>query len=293
MIVDMLIRIRNRYHPLFYFRRYRLLQVVIRLFDIPVAIGFPGIRHKVYVSLSKNLSWVLSAGGAGEERERVNFGRLVALARPEVFFDVGANVGLYSFLFRSLVPGGSVTMFEPDPANAKLIKKTINNEFLDDLRLETVAVSDKCAVLDFFSDPLTGATGSLKAGQDGQFFVTRHHASAPKILKVQTRTLDEVCQTARPPDFIKIDVEGAELDVLKGAIGILLNGSPMIFFECSAMARDVAAFLQDFGYILFDFRDLRRIAEPVHNNLALHRIRHVKVIQTLALQPDGASDVIL
>src|SRR5277367_4965358 len=117
--------IRNRYHPLFYFRKSRAFQELTRLMDIPVAIRFPEVSHRVCVSLSKNLSWVLSGGKAGEEDERRNFTTLLRAGRFRTFIDVGANVGLYGFMFRSLVADSSVIMIEPDSDNAELIRKTL------------------------------------------------------------------------------------------------------------------------------------------------------------------------
>jgi hypothetical protein len=133
--MNLLSWIRERYHPLFYLRRFSAFQKLTRFLDVPLAIRFPYISHPVYVSLSKNLSFVLSGGAAGEERERQHFVELVQLGGFSRFFDVGANIGLYGFMFRTIVKNGVVVMFEPDDANARLIRRTIARAALREVQL--------------------------------------------------------------------------------------------------------------------------------------------------------------
>src|SRR6266700_1623227 len=157
-----LLSIRERYHPLFHLRKVRAFQRFTHYVDIPVAIRFLPVRHRVYVSLSKNLSWVLSGGKAGEEREREHFVALVKRAEFHRFLDVGANIGLYGFIFRTIVHNGSVTMVEPDEDNANLIRRTIASSRGGDINLVQAAVSDSSGTVTFYKDDLSGATGSIE-----------------------------------------------------------------------------------------------------------------------------------
>lgn len=275
---SLVLAIRDRYHPLFHLRKFRAFQVLTRHLDIPVAIRIPAIDHKVVVSLSKNLSLVLSGGGAGEEQERDNFQKLVSLGGFRRFFDVGANVGLYGFMFRNRVPGSAVTLFEPDPANARLLRRTIDGSGVKDVALVCAAVADKPGEVTFHQDSLSGATGSIRNDIAGGLFVRRHHNLAPAQITVAAVKLDSVATPGSEPDFIKIDVEGAELQVLRGARSLIATHQPAIFFECDQNDIPVRNFLVQNGYEVLDFVTMQPVEKLAHNNLALHRVRHAAIL---------------
>ena len=73
--------IRNRFHPIFHLRKWALFRQATILLDIPIAIHFEDVVHPVYVSLSKNLSLILTGGGAGEEKRA---GQLMASQRRKI-----------------------------------------------------------------------------------------------------------------------------------------------------------------------------------------------------------------
>jgi FkbM family methyltransferase len=278
---SLLIAIRNKYHPLFYLRKYHFFQRLTALFNIPVAIAFPDIPHRVFVSLSRNLAWVISQGSAGEERERSNFAQLLRRGCFESFFDVGANVGVYGFMFRGLVPKGSVTMFEPDPDNATLIRRTLAQQDFSNVRLFEVAASDGAGSVSFLKDELSGSTGAISnGGRIGESFVERHHGAAPRDICVQCITLDDAASIVGDPDFVKIDVEGAEAAVFEGAQSLVARAKPAIFFECDSDVAKTAVlrFLGNAGYVVLDFESLRPVDRLGHNNLALHSVKHKAII---------------
>jgi len=272
---NLMLLLRDRFHPLFHLRRFSVFQAATRLLDVPVAIRFREVSHPVYVSLSKNLSWVLSGGGAAEEGERANFVWLVKLAGFRRFLDVGANIGLYGFMFSSAAGGASVTMLEPDRANADLIRKTIAASKLDSKVVEAAA-SDESGTLTFYKDDLTGATGSLVRASDNAFIAIHHH-QAPAAVSVRAITLDELCPLASP-DFIKIDVEGAELKVLRGCERTLKLSRPPLMFECDQNQEAVHDLLRSHGYVFFDMETLEPADAIPHNCLALHSVRHAGII---------------
>jgi Methyltransferase FkbM domain len=92
------------------------------------------------------------------------------------------------------------------------------------------AVSDESCTLTFYKDNLTGSTGSLVHSGDDSFIASYHYQS-PLAVSVSAVTLDELCQVDSP-DFIKIDVEGAELKVLRGGEAVLSRSHPALMFEC-------------------------------------------------------------
>jgi FkbM family methyltransferase len=271
--------LREKYHPLFHLRQNRLFQHLTRFADVPIAINFPEISYPVYVSLSKNLSWVLSSGEAGETGERDHFKQLVDIGGFRRFFDVGANIGLYGFMFNCIVPDGTVTMIEPDEDNVGLIRRTLTRSALERIEVLQAAVSDKPGFLPFYKDELSGATGCLR--QDGDLtFVEFHHRKTPRQATVKCVTLESLCIRG-DPDFVKIDVEGAELRVLTGAEKVISRAHPALFFECDKDQGKVHNFLKALGYTFYDFSSMQVSDSVTHNTLALHASTHGKIIDQI------------
>lgn len=142
---------------------------------------------------------------------------LEALIAPgSVVYDVGAHVGFYTLLFSELVgPAGQVVAFEPNPRNVAYLKKHLEINGITNARVVEAAASDFTGMA-AFADDSTSFTGRL---------------SSRGSLEVSAVTLDEFvqCEDAPKPDYIKIDVEGAELSVLHGARGLLTGRRPMVF----------------------------------------------------------------
>jgi len=277
-MTGLMMLIREKYHPIYRLRRYRSFQALTRLTDVPVSIRIYPIEHPICVSLSKNLALVLSGGRAGEERERKNYIEITKRGGFKSFLDIGANVGLYGFLFHSLISDSEVTMIEPDARNAALIRRTISRFGISGVNLIEAAASEKAGTASFFKDDVSGATGSLKRG-GADYFISSHHHASPEKIAVRCISVDEL--PGMEPDFIKMDVEGAELDALKGARNLIHRSQPALFFECDANQEAVKDFLADYGYIFFDFASLQPVEVIPHNCLALHPSQHGKIIESI------------
>ncbi|HEX2166776.1 MAG TPA: FkbM family methyltransferase [Longimicrobiales bacterium] len=148
-------------------------------------------------------------------------------------FDVGAHVGYYTLLSAVLTgPRGRVFAFEPNPVNHTFLQRHVTLNRLANVTVENAAVSDRNGTAAFAFGTGSG-TGRLDAGGK---------------LEVRTLRLDDFCraQDVRP-GFIKIDVEGAELHVLRGAAENIEAHHPVIFLsthgpqvhsECLAWLRE-------------------------------------------------------
>ena len=132
-----------------------------------------------------------------------------------VFYDIGANVGFYTLLASKLVDSGKVFAFEPAPRNLAYLRRHLELNSCSNVEVLAFAVSDKNGVTGFEVEP-SGLVGHLS--NDGS-------------IKVQTLTLDSLVQAGRilPPDYIKMDIEGAELIALQGASETIQRYQPMIF----------------------------------------------------------------
>lgn len=138
--------------------------------------------------------------------------------------DVGANVGLYSHLFAWAVgPGGRVTAFEPDPVLCAAAETSIRANRLSNITVHRIALGDKpgCGHLNrgFFN------SGDNRLMADGQGPVEANAIDA------QVCALDDVLDDG-PVDFVKIDVQGGEVNVLRGmAKTIEANPRLQLFVE--------------------------------------------------------------
>ena len=143
------------------------------------------------------------------------------LGPSDVFYDIGSNTGLFAIDFAKRYPGLTAYAFEPQPSLAAHIRRSIElNQMTTVTCIET-----------------------MLGAQDGNasLYLTSHaiHASiAPREdsfqeLKLPIRRLDGLVEagTCEPPTLIKIDVEGSELAVLRGAHDLLREHTPCVVFE--------------------------------------------------------------
>jgi FkbM family methyltransferase len=160
------------------------------------------------------------------------------VARGSIFYDVGANAGLYTLLASGCVGGGRVYAFEPVPANVACLRKHVELNHLDNVTILDFAVSDHTH-LSGFALGITCADGRLSSQGD---------------LAVQTITLDGLIQEqkAPPPNFIKMDIEGEEFRALLGARECFARCRPELFLATHGknVHEDCCRLLQSWHYEL-------------------------------------------
>jgi FkbM family methyltransferase len=162
----------------------------------------------------------------------------VRAVRPgDVVYDLGANVGYYSLAAaRRVGPHGRVIAFEPLPDVADVLERHLAVNGIRNVTVERCAVSDEDGEAWF--DPGVGsAYGRL---------------SETGRIRVPTVSLDRFCAVRGLPlpNVVKIDVEGAELQALRGAVGILRRARPrvMLSLHTAEMQRECPALLASLGY---------------------------------------------
>jgi FkbM family methyltransferase len=140
---------------------------------------------------------------------------LRALRPGDVVWDVGANIGLYTLLAGQKVgPGGRVIAWEPNPVTFQLLEK----------HLEANGLQERCrAIRGAIHD---GGTAEVQFRLETQPTISRISLNAPEgaveVVTVPARSLDAWCgELDRLPGVLKIDVEGAEVLVLRGAKRLL------------------------------------------------------------------------
>jgi FkbM family methyltransferase len=183
------------------------------------------------------------------------------IAPGACIYDVGANVGFFSaFAARLAGPGGHVVAFEPVAAVAAIAH-------------ETAQRSDLADRIDVRAQAVGADEGSVRMhvvarGGVWSHVADRHpHPETVATIDVPQTTLDAVVAAGeRPPDVIKLDVEGAEVAVLRGAAHVLAAHRPAIVCELHGTNAEVADLLEDAGYALesLDSAGAMRDAGPSH-----------------------------
>jgi len=251
---------------LFYLRKSRLLR---KLWHVPVTIPvkWDGTHFTIYADLFRNINFVVHRRWLGERDEQRTFASLIKRYGVQSFWDVGANIGFYSLIFLQNNPQGTVRAFEPDSRNLALLRKTQKRNALA-MTIIDAAVGNKIGSAPFYVDDITGATGSLVESN----FIQEQYGHGPPERVVLTTTLDEQLKTG-VPDFVKIDVEGADLEVLQGAATMLKTYHPIVMFEATATTwAQTSALLKDNGYQLFSASTGQKLEDGTrsYNVLALH-----------------------
>lgn len=242
----MLTRLREAWHPLHLLRSSSAFtEHVSPRLDFTVRTRLAEIEWPIYVRLMRNFSYVVGRRLL-EPGPTALMDVLLTRFRPRVFWDVGANVGFYSWFFLSRVAGGRALLLEPEPENLVLLEKTIRRAGLAGATCLPIAASDAVGQSVFRRDPVSGATGGL-AGS-GEAFITRHYGLEPPTISVPTTTLDELMRGSLPPGLLKVDVEGGELAVFRGAENLIREHGPPILFELTRDRSEVLEFLTEHGY---------------------------------------------
>jgi len=143
-------------------------------------------------------------------------------------FDIGANVGFFSLLAARLVStSGRVTAFEADPEIAERLRENV-------ARNEGMPISVEQKAVWSSSSPVYFARADAAVSPDrGWGYVINNDAerSAPGTIRVEAISVDEYVRKSGAPDFIKCDVEGAEVEVFRGADKLLNERAPIILCE--------------------------------------------------------------
>ncbi len=152
--------------------------------------------------------------GSYEYAKRLVFERTVS--EGGVVYDVGAHVGFYTLLASVLVgPRGRVFAFEPFAANLVYLREHLRLNRIENVTVFQAAVSNTCGTALFDEGP-TSSTG---------------HMSPSGKLQVETIAIDELVSRGElpAPNYIKMDIEGAEALALSGASSTLAQFHPTIF----------------------------------------------------------------
>ncbi|MEL7169937.1 MAG: FkbM family methyltransferase, partial [Bacteroidota bacterium] len=210
-----------------------------------------GLTYKVPIEAARGLRGMLL--GQEIEHERELYQRILALIPPDsVVFDVGAHLGEFSVTAHNSGKARRIVAFEANPITAAQLRGVVAANMLDAVEVEEGAVGEKAGTLTFNVRGNSADSGVTSARK------TRTQSASFYETEVQVRALDEfVMSSGIVPDFVKIDVEGFEVPVLRGAEQTLRAHKPIVCVEVHP--RDLAAlgynvdtvrdFLTELGYV--------------------------------------------
>lgn len=255
-------------HPVTRLAR-RILGLVIRGITIQLdgLVLTGSVRHRGYL-------WQLQDGTHGAYMARLFRGVL----RPGmVVCDIGAHIGYYSLLAAQCIgPGGKVFAFEPDPASFTFLTRNVEaNHFASSIVIPIPkAVSDRSGYMPFYLHEDDRTRSSL-------FW---HEEGAPHIL-VECVSLDDFFADTGRVDVIKMDIEGGELQALKGMERTLArSGTVTMFVECNHKALQAAGgdawqlvtMLRHMGFTVQVIDEKAMELRPVSSEL--DRIKYVNLL---------------
>ncbi len=204
---------------------------------------FDHVTYTVRNGLNKGLR---RRGGLGwipreQENPEIRFWKSVDLAN-KVVYDIGAFHGLLTLYFARTAR--LVAAFEPNLRNRSRLNENVRLNSLSNVLVRAYGLSSEAKLAEMSFDPLTPGMASLDRGM----------AVGEERETIELRRLDDE-QGLEAPDFIKIDVEGFELEVLKGATRTL-SRRPDLFLEMHGAdledkkrrASAIAEYLWELGY---------------------------------------------
>ncbi len=172
------------------------------------------------------------AGRFGPPEDEATAAVLAAVAaRSRTIFDIGANVGRYAwFLQRHASSRSMLFALEPHPVAARLLRSAVGASPRCMVLEVAAADRDEIAELVVPDDPFGTPVSALA------WVRSQRGGKDRRVLRIATRRIDGLIGdgtiSVTDPVFMKIDVEGAEGRVLRGAAGLLRRHRPVIYFEC-------------------------------------------------------------
>lgn len=174
-------------------------------------------------------------------------------------YDIGAGYGYHTLFLSRVLDGGKVISFEPNPSSLEILWAAVADNAVQNVEVVEVGVGTHTGSV-IFKPGAISLHGRIVRGSSN---VRDGDLSA--LTTIPMMSLDEFVFDRRnpPPDLLKIDVEGAELDVLRGGERVLQIHRPVVVCELhgSQCEDDVRAILSTYGYA---FHVVARRGDAIH-----------------------------
>ncbi len=175
------------------------------------------------------------------EKDLLNYLKSIFKTEEKIFFDVGANVGIYSLLLHKKFKNAKIYAFEPSKKTFETLLKKTNK--IKNIKSYNLGLGIKKGKKTLYYDPSESSTATLH----------NRKIKYNKGERIEINKLDSFCKihNIKRINFLKMDVEGSELFVLKGAKNMLKNKKiDFIQLEFGIRNVDSKVFFRDFWDLL-------------------------------------------
>jgi len=213
----------------------------------------PGLYD--YVSAQRRFLWMDKLGKV-HDRDFLALPQLLRGPAP-VVIDVGANSGQTVLSVKRVLPAARVISFEPNPSSVVLLRRL--SQRFPDLRIEAVGLGDREAEADFYTpvyngNPMRGLasfdyTSARTWLNEGTIFGFRPQRLEIRVERALIRRLDDY---QLDPDLIKIDAQGFEDQVVRGAMKTIQRTRPLMLIENPSS--NLVAIFSGLGYRACEYR---------------------------------------
>ena len=262
--------------------------------------------HNLRLRVGKNIMevpgdlwWAYWHGDYYEKNVTYWLERLLLSSRSRVFYDVGASYGYYSLKLAEIA--SHIYAFEPVCQTFHILRKNIEENGLTNVTPYKLGLSNRVgnAEINIFNQ---SGNNSLFRTDTG---IRKSYVAPRRLLGQQTirlTTLDELIQdlSLTPPDLIKMDIEGGELDALRGARRTIETYQPILLIEydsllCQAAgyaSSDLLADLEVHGYRVYGIPEYERDL-TIHSKARFDDIEVANIVavpRSMERLPDGMAE---
>lgn len=241
-----------------------------------IEMNVKGISLKFSTEDNDSKHWFFPRYGNGRiHEEKVTCLLLDALKTSKCFVDVGTFLGYFTCLASKVIPDGAIYGFEMCKTTYELLKKNVRINRCNNVTINNFAVGDSCSEVSYIKKTENLPGLSLCAEM--------YKNNAVETVNVQSISLDTFFKDKDVhPDVCKIDVEGAEMQVLSGMDNIIKNNDVILFIEIhpenliyfNSSSTEVICKLIGYGYRVFEIENIREFGEqaelrPLNNKTVL------------------------
>jgi len=215
-------------------------------------------KQKMFLDSSDSLR--LSINGIYEEFETETVKKIIKTG--DIVFDIGANIGYYTLIFAKLVgPSGKVFSFEPEPTNYELLKKNVKINDYTNVDFFCKAVSNLNQTTKLFLD---------KENNGGHSLINTIEDRAS--IEIESIRIDDNFKNQKI-DFIKIDIEGFELEALKGMyellqkltnVKIMIEFNPYLLKKSKIEPEEYIQLLKSLGFTIYNLDKKKKLLMVIH-----------------------------
>ncbi len=217
----------------------------------------------------------------------INFQKFCAahLKPDAIAIDIGANIGVTALILSHYLPKGNIYAIEAGRKIFALLEENLSHNQIKNVQSINIAMANQSGVLNFYED---SAYGHIAI-----------HADKPKTVSIKASSLDDLVETLKLErlDFIKIDVEGFEPQILEGAAQTLAKHQPLIYLELnswSLMTNSKTHPIEFVKNLQRHFKYIYRMSKKLDAPLKLHEISNPEtLIWDNLLANDSVDDLVL